>query len=84
MKEHHIFGMCLGIIEELPDGYLLVAHKNGPAIANRNSLNTLVDYDSKVQPIDETTTSVPYHVRHAAMLKYVRLTWPVVLEMFES
>jgi len=54
-----IFGMQLQIMGKLPQGYMLVAHKNGPGIAKEGLLACLESFDEEI----------PEEVRHQAIRK---------------
>lgn len=67
-----IFGMHLPIIARLADGYVLVAHRNGPAIANAQSLFAIDALHDDFGP--------PEPIRHEAITAYRQWSWPLVRE----
>lgn len=69
MSTLHVFGMDLPIIAELSHGYYLVAHKNGPAIANAKLLSSL-------EPDEEQDWSIPLGIYAEAIRHYVAWSWP--------
>ncbi len=78
---HQVFGMELPVLAELLDGYLLVAHKNGPAVTNSPSglwmLDCMADADDEC--------GISQRVRTDAIRAYRELTWPrVVGRYFDS
>lgn len=82
------FGMRLPVIAELGDGWYLVAHPNGAAIATKHTLTILgaASKESLVPPEDpddalyyeEDTTAPPEEIRAKAVEAFERLAWPLV------
>lgn len=70
-----VFGMNLPIIADLGDGYFLVGHPNGPAIATESSLYAL---DCAVDAELPKEGTLPYEVRRSALQKYREWSWPLV------
>lgn len=75
-----VLGMTLPVIRrvycETPDDWYLVAHKNGPAIANPTGFGFLCALESD-------STSVPLCVKTEAIRIYRELTWPLVKDREE-
>lgn len=74
MKTVEVLGMTLPVIAELPGGFRLVAHKNGPAIADNDGIYAL---DAK---FDEE--ELPTRIQLEAVRNYIALSWPAVKELF--
>jgi hypothetical protein len=60
--------LVLPILAELPCGYVLAAHPNGPVVATKTFLCTLD------VAVSETSASVAV----AAIKEYQRITWPLL------
>lgn len=83
-------GMELPIIADLGDGWFLVAHKNGAAIANETflavlwteSTETAISPQDWAEEQDECKSPVPESVRAKAVKEFERLAWPLVRGQF--
>ena len=73
METFSVFGMDLPVIANLSDGWVLVAHKNGPGIARENFLCAL-DYCHE--------GSVPVEIHSLAIDKYRDFSWPLVKPLY--
>lgn len=76
-----VFGMNLPVIADLGDGYFLVGHPNGPAIATKDCLWCLTfaaGEDPTCEVVEGRQGTIPYEVRRRAVDKYVEWTWPTV------
>ena len=86
---HEVFGMNLPVIAELPNGYRLVAHPNGPGVADNHSLYALELMAGDAPATDlfekheeDESDELPFRVRAAAIEKYRRWSWPFVRGQF--
>ena len=68
-------GMKLPVIADLGDGWFLVAHPNGPAIASKTSLIVLWAESGEA-------ISIPEEVRAKAVEEFERIAWPLVRKLF--
>jgi len=72
------FGMELPIIADLGDGWFLVAHPNGAAIATKTCMAVL----STGSHEQDDLTTVPEPVREKAVRVFEDLAWPLVRGQF--
>lgn len=77
-------GMSLPVIAELGDGYFLVGHLNGPAIATEHSIAILEcaageepAADEDLDAWDRNEDDIPYAIRWAALKEYRKWSWPI-------
>ena len=79
-----LLGMTLPIIADLGNGWYLVAHENGAAIANKTCLSVLWTESTETSEWadDESTSPVPESVRAKAVEEFERLAWPLVRDQF--
>ncbi len=77
-----VLGMKLPIIADLGQGWYLVAHPNGPAIANKTCLSVLWDESTATSADDEHKSPIPESVRAKAVEEFEGLAWPLVREQF--
>ena len=72
-----VMGMELPILCTLEDGYFLVAHNNGPAIATETTLSAL----SYLPDLDDMTIgkrAKAERLHCQAIAKFIDLVWPLV------
>jgi hypothetical protein len=83
----HVWGMRLPIIADLGDGWFLVGHPNGEAIATEDSLwdlESAAGAEPKTDALDgpedaeAEKAALPYEVRRAALKAYGDWAWPLV------
>jgi len=84
-----VLGMELPIIADLGDGWFLVAHPNGAAIATEKFLSALWSestetavYEDGVEIEDEDCCPIPESVRAKAVEEFEELAWPLVRGQF--
>ncbi len=81
-----VLGMTLPIIADLGDGWYLVAHLNGAAIARKTFLSVLwTDSTATIERTeegDECKSPVSESVRAKAVEEFERLAWPLVRNQF--
>jgi len=80
-------GMTLPVIADLRDGWFLVAHQNGAAIANKKCLAVLWSESTETtipSPDwdEEDKSPIPESVRAKAAEAFERFAWPLVREQF--
>ncbi len=87
-KRMKTFGMDLPVIADLGDGWALVAHPNGPAIATEHSLATL-SIPSKQEPCrrcdvcdEDCGIDIPERVRAEAVEEFKKIAWTSVKHKF--
>ena len=76
-----VLGMKVPIIADIGDGYHLVAHPNGPAIATRTSLATLemaIPDPKEGELFPEDDWDIPVSVGRKAIRAYVDWSWSQV------
>jgi hypothetical protein len=85
LPRHHVFGMDLPVIAELSEGFKLVAHENGPAIANDHAIYALdcaagepPPEDSDLWEEDEGVETLSYCVRAEAIREYRKWSWAYI------
>ncbi len=85
-----VIDMELPIIADLGDGWFLVAHPNGAAIATKTYLSVLwtESTETAISPQDwageqgENKSPIPESVRAKAVEEFERLAWPLVRGQF--
>ncbi len=81
-----VLGMTLPIIADLGDGWYLVAHPNGAAIARERFLSVLWTESTATikwtEEGDECQSPVPESVRAKAVEEFERRAWPLVRNQF--
>lgn len=76
-----VFGMEIPIIADLGDGWFLVAHPNGAAIATKTFLAVLW-FDSREEDRAKSGSRIPESVRAKAVEEFERFAWPLVRGQF--
>lgn len=83
------FGMELPIIADLDDGWFLVAHPNGAAIANEHYLSVLWSESTETTnpefcpgEHDDVKSPIPEAIRAQAVKAFEELAWPLVKKQF--
>ncbi len=85
-----VIGMTLPIIADLGDGWFLVAHPNGAAIATAHSLSALWTEATETNlraegPVDEpdgSRSGIPETIRSKAVEAFEKFAWPFVRGQF--